>query len=244
MLKDSLTQFGLSDKEAQLYLILLELGKAKVQDVARKSKLPRSTVYSVLGDLQQQGLAFSFDQGKIRFFAPQDPGKLAQDMAARAEAIKAVFPDLKQLYRAAKAKPQIRYYEGLAEFRAMYQGMLKIKGLQAYDIIASEAEWLKMDQAFFRDFKKRRAAAGIKTRLILEYSATALDRKTRERETNSEVKLIPPGLGWKFTAGCYIFADRVIFIAYREERVACEIHSAEIAVLLKLLFEFLWKSLA
>lgn len=244
MLKDSLKKFGLSDKEAALYLILLELGKAKVQDIARKTKLPRSTVYSVLGDLQQQGLVFAFDQGKIRYFAPQDPGQIVQEMAARTESIKSIFPDLRQLYRAAKARPQIRYYEGVAEIKAMYLDILKMKGLKAYDIIAAEEEWLKLDSAFFRDFKERRAAAGIKTRLILEHSQAALDRKAHERESNSEVKLVPPGLGWKFTAGCYIFTDRVIFIAYKEERVACEIHSAEIAVLLKLLFEFSWKSLA
>lgn len=243
MLKESLEKFGLSEKEAEIYLILLELGKAKAQDVARKTKLPRSTIYSILEYLEKRGLVFSFDQAKIKYFTAQDPAKIVQEMNERILAIKTAFPELKQLYRTAKAKPQIRYYQGLSELKTMYQSILKLKGISAYDIIASEEEWLRMDPAFFADFKQQRARAGIRTRLILESSETALGRKAHQRETYSEVKIIPPALGWKFTAGCYIFPDRVIFIAYREERVALEMISAEVAGLMKTMFEFMWRSI-
>lgn len=245
MIKESLQKYGLSPKETEVYLALLELGKAKTKDIAPKTKLSRSTVYSVLTALEAKGLVFSYDQGKIKTYAAQDPGKLVDEIASRAQSIKTIFPELKQLYQGAKVKPQIKYYQGLAEIEEMYNSILKIKGLKSYDIVAAEGYWLNMDEKFLAGFKKRRAEAGIKTRLILDNSPASLDRKAKEEQTNSEVKILPPVMAaWKFSAGAYIFENKVIFIAYKEELVSVEIISQEITSLLKMMFEFIWQFLA
>lgn len=245
MIKESLQKYGLSDKEIAIYLTLLELGKAKSKDIALKTKLPRSTVYTVLEFLETKGLVFSFDQGKIKAYSAQDPAKIVQDINDQAESIKSVFPELKKLYQSAKAKPQIKYYKGASELKEMYSSILKVKDLKQYDIIAAEKYWLGMDKKFFEDFKKRRANAGIKTRLILDNSDVSIERKTNEETSNSVVKILPPTMDkWEFSSGTYIFEDKVIFIAYKEETVAIEIISKEITSLMKMMFEFMWQFLA
>jgi len=245
MIKESLRKYGLSEKETEVYLALLELGKAKGKEISAKTKLSRSTVYSVLEFLAAKGLVFSFDQGKIKTYAAQDPAKIVDDINNRAQSIKTIFPELKQLYQGAKAKPQIKYFQGISEIKEMYNNILKIKKLKNYDIVASEKHWLSLDEKFFTDFKKRRSQIGIKTRLILDNSQTALNRKQTEETTNSVVKILPPSMDlWKFSAGTYIFDDKVIFIAYKEELIAVEIISQEITSLLKMMFEFMWQFLA
>ncbi|MFA5021781.1 MAG: helix-turn-helix domain-containing protein [Patescibacteria group bacterium] len=245
MIKESLQKYGLSNKEADVYLALLELGKAKSREIATKTKLPRSTVYSVLEFLEKKGLVFSFDQGKIKTYVAQDPVRIVSDIASQAQAIKTIFPELKDLYQGAKTKPQIKYYQGVSELKGMYNGILKIKDLKSYDIVAAEGYWLKLDEKFLQDFKKRRAEAGIKTRLILDNSQASLERKANEEKTNSEVKIMPPSMAqFKISAGTYIFKDKVIFIAYKKELIAVEIISEEISSLLKMMFEFCWQFLA
>lgn len=245
MLKESLQKYGLSGKETDIYLALLELGKAKTRDIASKTRLPRSTIYSILSELEAKGLVFSLDQGKIRTYAAEDPAKIVDDISGRAQTIKSVFPELKQLYQGTKVKPQVRYYQGISEIREMYDNILKIKGLKSYDIVSAEGYWLGMDEKFFTSFKKRRSQAGIKTRLILDNSQASIERKAQEIETNSEVKILPPAMSsWKFSAGTYIFEDKVIFTAYRNELVAVEIISREITSLMKMMFEFSWQFLA
>jgi len=245
MIKESLQKYGLSDKETEVYLALLELGKAKSKEIALKTKLPRSTVYSVLEFLEKKGLVFSYDQGKIKNYAAQDPAKIVNDIASQAQAIKTIFPELKNLYQSAKIKPQIKYYQGIFELKEMYNSILKIKDLKTYDIVAAEGHWLKMDEKFLEDFKKRRAQAGIKTRLILDNSEAAFERKADEEKTNSEVKILPPAMaGFKISAGTYIFKDKVIFIAYKKELIAVEIISEEISSLQKMMFELMWQFLA
>ena len=245
MFEESLQKYGLSDKETKVYLALLELGQAKSKEIAIKTKLPRSTVYSVLEFLTARDLVFSLDQGKIKTYSAQDPAKLVDDITSRAQSIKAIFPELKDLYRGTKIKPQVKYYQGISEMKEMYDSILKIKNLKNYDIIAAEGYWLKIDEKFFADFKKRRAQAGINTRLILDNSQASLDRKATEEQTNSEVRILPPVIDtWKFSAGTYIFEDKVIFIAYKKELIAVEIISQEITSLLKMMFEFIWQFLA
>lgn len=245
MLKESLQKYGLSDKETVVYLALLELGKAKSKDIALKTKLPRSTVYTVIEFLEKKGLVFSYDQGKIQTYSAQDPAKIVQDIADQAESIKTIFPELQKLYQGAKTKPSIKYHKGVSELKEMYNVILKIKDLKQYDIIAAESHWLAMDKKFFEDFKKRRAKVGIKTRLILDNTDASTERKINEETSNSQVKILPPTMDqWKFSAGTYIFEDKVIFIAYKEEVVAVEIISKEISSLVKMMFEFMWQFLA
>ena len=101
------------------------------------------------------------------------------------------------------------------------------------------------DPKYFEKYKKRRAQKGIRTRLIMETSEVAEARKEGGAKDLSEVKLIPPAfLPLHFSAGCYIFPDRVIFISYRKEHSATEIFSKEMSEFMQTIFNFMWKMIA
>jgi len=51
-----LLDFGLTDKEANIYLALLRSGKARAGEIARKLQLNRMFVYRVLTKLQEREL--------------------------------------------------------------------------------------------------------------------------------------------------------------------------------------------
>ena len=50
-----LENLGLSEKEAEIYLALLELGTGTVVEVAKKSGVKRPTAYLVLDELKKMG---------------------------------------------------------------------------------------------------------------------------------------------------------------------------------------------
>jgi sugar-specific transcriptional regulator TrmB len=68
-----LRHFGLSDKEAAVYLASLNLGPASVQDLSHKSKVNRATTYVVIESLTTQGLMSTFVKDKKRYFALAAP---------------------------------------------------------------------------------------------------------------------------------------------------------------------------
>jgi sugar-specific transcriptional regulator TrmB len=241
----NLAFLGLSEKENEVYLTLLGLGLATAKELSAVTKLDRTSIYDVMDSLVKKNLAFKQDKGNILHFAPHDPKNLLRDIQEKEAQLKELLPDLAQKFRTATRSSYVRIYEGEDAFTELYESILDIKGLTKYDIICSEKDWLQMNPKYFARYKKRRAEKDIHTRLIMETSDIAEQRKRNETKDLSEVKLLPPAFSsLPFSAGTYILPDRVIFISYRKEHTATEIFSREISEFMQVIFDFMWKTIA
>lgn len=244
ILNESLEKFGLTPRESRVYLASLELGRATVQEIAKKAELPRSTTYSVLESLIGRNLVFPLKNQKIKQYSAEDPVKIINLSEESTRALKIVLPELKFLYRTSyKNRPKIKYHEGISAIKEMYDDILRQKGLREYLIFAAEKQWLEMDKQWFEEFKKRRASAKIKTRLIVEDSEEARQRQKDGMKYLSEVKILLNYPAEKWSAGVYIFWEKVIFVEYKKDLIAVEVHSAGIARLLRMMFESVWITL-
>ena len=79
-----LTEFGLSEKEAKVYLALLELEVATATEIAKNSNIKRSSTYVVLESLKEKGLVGTTEEKRIQRFVASSPDFLlyqAQDYA-------------------------------------------------------------------------------------------------------------------------------------------------------------------
>ena len=76
MLEKYLEELGLSDKEAVVYLALLQFDNAAPSQIAEKTKLNRSTVYVVLESLEKKGLASETNVGKTVHYQAAAPERL------------------------------------------------------------------------------------------------------------------------------------------------------------------------
>src|SRR5580704_8592023 len=73
MLEDSLKNLGLTDKETTVYLEVLKRGRVNPTEVARATKINRTTVYSVAKELAKKGF-------------------IVEDLAAKGNSLVAVPP--------------------------------------------------------------------------------------------------------------------------------------------------------
>ena len=63
-------RIGFDDKEAKIYIALLELGEATVLEVGKRAGVKRPTAYLVLDTLHAKGAAFKTRaSGRTRFIA-------------------------------------------------------------------------------------------------------------------------------------------------------------------------------
>ncbi len=239
-LHEALQKYGLTEKETKVYLALLELGAARVTEIAKQSSIIRSTTYSILEALIKNGLVSSVEKGKVQQYLPEDPQKIIATAKERATFIEEVAPELKALYEGAYVRPKVRYYEGLQGLREMYNAETLGPGIKEYQIIASDDTWMKMDPKWLREYRKRRAKAGIKTRLILEHGPEGLKTKQEGARYLERVKLLPKNFSWKITGGVYILESKVIFVSYHGPLLAVVVHSKEIAEQQRATFEFMW----
>jgi len=116
---DELVKFGLSEKEAMVYVALLELEVATVHEIAQAAKINRSSAYVVLDSLQKWGLVSVSAGTPKKCYVAASPDKLLR-LAEKAEQertnakqeVLAILPDLKSLYKGIKQKPRIQIFTG------------------------------------------------------------------------------------------------------------------------------------
>lgn len=115
----TLIEFGLSEKEAKIYLALLELEAAGVNHIAKKTGINRSTVYVVIESLKKRGLVSMTPDKKIQQYIAVSPETLlhvAQEKSQKAlhtqKKIEEFLPELRALHKETQFKPKVVIYEG------------------------------------------------------------------------------------------------------------------------------------
>lgn len=111
-IQESLRDFGLNEKEARVYVSLLELGQATAYAVAERSGLKRPTVYVVLDELRQKSLVLKVPHAKKQLFAAKPPDEFFGEAEERLRRAWRVLPELLALTSGVK-KPRTLYFEGL-----------------------------------------------------------------------------------------------------------------------------------
>src|SRR5665647_1028350 len=110
-----LKHFGLSEKEAKVYLALLELGTCTAPAIAKKAEVKHPTTYVILDELRKKGLLTEMPKKSKSLYTAKSPEVL---LAARREAnqeIRDRMPEIMALDNAKAEKPKIRFYSGERE---------------------------------------------------------------------------------------------------------------------------------
>jgi sugar-specific transcriptional regulator TrmB len=92
-LQKTLEKYGLTAKQAKIYLATLELGSAPVNLIAKKSAIPRPSCYDILESLNNLGIASTFTKKKTRYYSVEDPRKIIKLAEQKAEDLKQVLPE-------------------------------------------------------------------------------------------------------------------------------------------------------
>ncbi|MEK7460666.1 MAG: helix-turn-helix domain-containing protein, partial [Patescibacteria group bacterium] len=119
MLEKTLEKLGLSEKEARVYLALLGIGQATVQQIAKKAGVVRPTTYVILETLSKKGLATTVEKNGKVYFAAESPEQLQQflkqqeqEISTKVEELKRAMPELVSIFALSGDRPTMRFYEG------------------------------------------------------------------------------------------------------------------------------------
>jgi len=246
-----LTDFGLNEKEAKVYVALLELEVATVNEIAKKSEINRSSTYVVLDSLKKQGFVnMSGDKIVKQYIATQPEIILdfAKKRADRQEDLKkmieGIMPDLKALHKGTKHKPKVMVYEGYDSVKILYYKELSLKLNDNWRSYEDPGEVDKYLPGFIeKDCIERK-----KSRISL-YAINPDTKKNRElmgkyqsMQPQDENILIPTSK-FKFPKqpiDFSIYGDEVTFSSLQES-FAIVIKQQEIADTLKNIFDLAWK---
>ncbi|MEI6144344.1 MAG: helix-turn-helix domain-containing protein [Candidatus Berkelbacteria bacterium] len=240
----TLQQFGLSAKEAAVYLALLELGSASVSEVAQKAKINRTTAYDILEYLITYGLVSRVGDKKTKHYAAENPEllisyleKKSKEFTEKAESAKNILPELKGMYNLTPRQPKVKYFEGDEGIIAMYEDSLRAKtGILSWlDIKVT----LDFSADYFPGYYKRRTAKGVHIKAIVNDDPIARDYIERDDQELREIRVVPKEMMMN-TPECYIYDDKVSFMSVRE-RFGVMIESKDIADAQRKLYELAWE---
>lgn len=121
----ALKKLNLSEKEARVYLALLELGPSTPYKIAKRSRLKRPTAYVIAEELVEKGLIVQVTGEKKKLYMAQSPETYFNDVEQRLRTAKKSLPELMALQRKTSEKPNILYFEGVEGLKQAYDYRLK-----------------------------------------------------------------------------------------------------------------------
>lgn len=102
---------GFTEKEARVYLALLELGKGDVSDIAKIAGLKRSIIYVILEGLMKRGYTSELPNMKINTYRAADPSVILNQLKTTTRNFSEMISMLKMLGNKGAIKPKIIYHD-------------------------------------------------------------------------------------------------------------------------------------
>lgn len=237
-----LIKFGLSEKEAKLYVALLELNENTAHHLAKKAGLNRPTAYVVLDSLIVKGLASKYEKKGVAYYVAEDPDALEfrftvqqQELYRKKEQLTKVLPQLKAIRRAQnKTHPFVRFFEGKESLLAMRNDMLSGKdrlvrmmySLEGYEQMYTEPER--------KEAHKRRVENGVKAHILYTHG----ENEIPDDQTRTSVKIDQNK--FPLSADIAIYGRNVRIASLNQRFSGIVLDDPEIAKTLASIFELAW----
>lgn len=116
---DSLSNFGLSEKEALTYVTLLRIGKSNVKKIATKSGLKRPTVYVLLEELRKKEFVLQIPISNKVMYEARDPKEIKELINDKFQKFNQSYFILENI-KANKESFNTFYYEGNSGLKNAY----------------------------------------------------------------------------------------------------------------------------
>ncbi|MBI2107326.1 hypothetical protein HYT57_05070 [Candidatus Woesearchaeota archaeon] len=229
-----LIDYGLSDKEANVYIICLKTGQATANRIAELANIARSTTYDILDKLKYLGLITTcIVENKTNFIA-NNPSILLVSLNEKEQTIKKILPSLEEIYKKIEDKPYAEVFQGKIAIIKIFDEILN--SANKLKVIGSQGNALERIGYHPEKFRLKRLEKKIKIKQILETSEESkkikIDRFTEVRflkSLNESKEVI------------FIFGDCVYHIILQYEISAIKIRSKDHAKAMETIFDEIWE---
>ncbi len=158
-----LKKFGLTSKEAEAYLTLLETGYTSAQDLAEKIRVSRPTAYEIIKKLKEKNLIKENKEKIKKYFSAQSPDNLfkiiriaKKELEEKERELTRIIAVLRGKYYLNKEK-NIKTYYGKTGFETLFDEFLTTLSKEIYLFIT--------DKKILNDKQRIKAYQKIKKRL-------------------------------------------------------------------------------
>ena len=240
----AIQNLGLNEKEAIVYLALLETGKASVNSLSLKSGLKRPTTYVILEQLMKKGFAFKIPRARKHAFQAVEIEKCALLAKERLNYSLEILPEIKAIQKGKEEKTSISFFEGTEGFKEAYSRILKNKkDIECMAFFAHQKNvpeemkeyWQKLETYFKKNNIKRKV-------IIPDDPSVESFLKTALKKSNEmKIKTLPIS---KFDSNVAIEVyDNLILFASHKNMQASLVEDSDIAHTISQIFNYIWETI-
>jgi HTH-type transcriptional regulator, sugar sensing transcriptional regulator len=230
-----LKELNLEDNEIRVYLACLYLGSSKVNDIAKKSKLIRTTTYGVLKSLIEKGLVSTIIKNNITHFQSAKPKQLLEILEEKKKKINSILPKLEKIREVIPNKHKVELFEGKEGLKTIFNEFVA-KPNKEVKIIGFYSKWLDFFGSWTDIYYRKKKENKVKSFVLVDESER--DYTNDKRIANSEIRYVKD---LNINAECFIYGDKVVFASFEEDNLkGVVIQDKEIFKMQNLLFDKLW----
>jgi len=232
---NELKEFGLNDNEIQIYLELLKQKSSTASNLAKLSKINRTTAYLELENLMKLGLVSYIIKNSKRYYQTSSPNKLIEILDSKKAKIESVLPQLKSLHQVIEPF-KIEVFEGKEGIKTFYQDILNnAKEVLAFGVTGKAMEILEFA---YPHFLKKFMKANIKEKALANISAKK--KMGSHPRTHLKIKYLPEEYNAEVTT--IIYNDKIAIQSLQKENIYVVIIKDKLLYeTYKNYFNFMWK---
>lgn len=236
-LQEILEGAGLSQREARVYLTMLQYPESNLADIARATLIPRMSCYALLGALTHKGFVDVLVKKRRRYFVTVPPHRIGERFSRHAEEFKESLSRFERYSKTGTIAPRVRFFEGADGIRAVFRNILDEK--RSFMAIACIEDMERIASTYFEEFIRRRIQQHLRVRLLTNHTPASLRLKRTDSQELRETRFVPEP--YRFNNAEYIFGNNIAILSLKHDLpTALLIEDEEIAKTHKMYFELLW----
>lgn len=241
-MKEYLLKLGFTEKEAKVYLALLEFGMQPASVLAKKTGFPKATIHFLCDNLTKSGYVRRSQKGRTQYFyADPDDLKKAKEkeLKKQQKALEEALPLLEECKNPFSSPPKVTFFEGLDGCKKAYWGLLesKTKILE----FAAHDDLTKMGEQFMDDFIDERSKRNLHLDAICPENETHKKYKKQNKKQCRRTCMFPADKG-EFFSSIGVFENKVLLLNLYQDAFAILIENHEFAETMKTIFNMAWEN--
>lgn len=246
----SLETIGLGPKQAELYTYLLRQpknSKKTVFTIAKGVKMPRSTVYVILEELESKKLVSSYKNNNVLHYLTADPIRLSRDLEEKQELLSSLLPTLKSLSEDTSYSSSVQTFTGEKGVRIVFDDILNnahLKGIREFRTISNPklVKYLSKGNYFTKkmEYKKK---INVPSKMLISEIYRSNTPKEYLSDSHRDTRFLPIELPFEGTL--IIYGKKTALFSHRENEVySMIVDSPAITEMFDSIFMCLWSLLA
>ena len=249
MLLQVLEQIGLTEKEATIYLALLEMGAQGATTISNKTQINRSTCYLILENLSEKGLISTHTESNVQYFEALEPSSLLtyinkrqNELVIQQNIIQNNMPYLEAIKKENTGSTKTKYYKGADGILNLYLETLKTNERLIYSFLNISQIPKELLNVLEEIYVKERIKNKIEANIIYITSKNTEDKHKssfKDEESLRHMKYIETDYSLSVEIQC--IGNKTIITNFSPENTfGILIENKELAESIKTLHKIMW----